>query len=93
MRLANKGEGDKNNSYLILPAATKRGISYKPRLFEFKTDCSLITKLSSKKNKGTQCSEPVPSCSSIAQYNYDCYSNTQIEIFQSDLHSFPYRNS
>ena len=40
MRLANKGEGDKNNSYLILPAATKRGISYKPRLlFEFKTDC------------------------------------------------------
>ena len=54
---------------------------------------SLITKLSSKKNKGTQCSEPVLSCSSIAQHNYDCYSNTQIEIFQSDLHSFPYRNS
>lgn len=45
MRLANKGEGDKNNSYLILPAATKRGISYKPRLFEFKTDCFLNYKV------------------------------------------------
>ena len=45
MRLADKWEGDKNNSLLILPAATKRGISYKLRLFGFKTDSFLNYKV------------------------------------------------